>query len=119
GAHLELHLRYPERGVEVTQPALPLLQLRLEEIDGVAGARVPLGVLGQLLLEERGRVLAPYLLEHLRLELGVEHLVADEVAGVEEGGLHLELPRGQPAALADVAERVPDREAGVPERVED
>ena len=73
GPHLELHLRHPEGGVQVAEPALPLLQLRLEEVDGVAGAGVALDALGELLLEEAASAFrAPDLVEHALLELGVE-----------------------------------------------
>ena len=63
--------------------------------------------------------MAPDLLEHLRLELGVERLVASEVARVEQCGLHLHVPLRQAAALADVAQRMADDEPPVPQAVED
>ena len=39
---LNLHLRHPERGVQVAQPAQALLQLRLQQVDAVAVLGVPL-----------------------------------------------------------------------------
>src|SRR5262249_13953371 len=109
----------PERRVEVAEAALPFLQLRLQEVDGIAGPRMALTRLGELLLEEVRRVLAPDLVDHPRVELVVELRLAAEVAGVEERGLDLQVARGEPAALADVPEGVADGEPGVPERVED
>ena len=117
--HLEAHLRHPERSVEVPKAPLPFLQLGLEKIDGIPRPSVPLAVLGELLLEERGRVLGPYLLEHAGLELAVEGLVAGEVARVEDGGLDLHVARRETCRLPDVAEGVSDRQAGIPQGVED
>src|SRR5207245_7312843 len=112
-------LGHPEGGVEVAEPALPVLQLRLEEVDRVPGARVAVGVLGELLLEEGRRVLAPDLLQHAAVELGVELLVAREVACVEKRRLDLEVAPREPLALSAVAQRVAHLDPGVPDGLED
>src|SRR5579885_2703778 len=63
-AHLELDVGHPERRVQIAQAPLPVLELRLQEVDRVAEALVAARVLGELFLEERGGVLAAQLLEH-------------------------------------------------------
>ena len=114
-AHLELHLRHPERGVQVAQPAQALLQLRLQQVDAVAVLDVTLLALLQLLLEEGLAVRRPDLLDDEVREVVVRRAIAAQVARVEERRLHLEIAGRQAAALAHVAHRRPDDEARVPE----
>ncbi len=117
--HLVLHLREPHRGVDVAQAARSLLELRLEEKDRVAVALMAVAALGELLAIEARGVLLQHLGLHRLLEAGVEHVVAAQVAGVEQRRLHLQVLLRQAGAGADRAARVTDGETGVPERVED
>ena len=76
----------PEQGVEIAQAALPVLDVRLDEIARGAGPRHARIALLELGLDEfRGRALHQVLVEALR-EIGVERLVAEEKARLEQRG---------------------------------
>jgi hypothetical protein len=94
----EAHLRHPHRGVQVAETALPVLQLRLEQVDRVARLLMALLALGDLLLHEVRLVRRPDVLAHLRVELREDGLVAAEVARVEDRRLRL---RSRAAQRAD------------------
>src|SRR5205807_1692033 len=113
--HLVAHARDPERGLQVPEAALALLDVRLEQPDRAAVALAALVVLVELVGDE--------LLDAPLLELGddgaleaLEELgVAGDEPTVQERGADGVVLPGELDALLERPRGVPGFEAGVPE----
>ena len=103
--------------VQVAQPALAVLDVRLDLVARLARPAVALVALCHLGVDEGARG-AAHDLDEAALELGEELRVAVDEAGVEQRGADREVARGHLQALADGARGVPDLEAEVPQHVE-
>ncbi len=105
--------------MEVAQAALALLDVGLDQVAGGALLAMALVALGKLGGDE-GRAGS---LDHLGVEAGdqriVEGAIAPDVARLEHRGADGHVGAGEPDALVDAARGVADRQAEVPEQVED
>ena len=108
----------PEQRVEVAQPALAVLHVRLDQIARLAGAAQPLLALGKLGGDELRRGAAHDLLVEARDELVEQRAVAEQVARLEQRGADGHVGLGLADALVDRARRVADLEPHVPQAIE-
>ena len=115
----ELHLGDPERRMDVPQSAFALFDIGLEQIHRSAVAFVAFAAFRQFFTDEAVAVFFRERILDRLVEFGVERLVAAEIARIEERGSNLHVFERHAHRVGDAARRVPDREAGVPERVED
>ena len=104
--------------MQIAQPALALLELRLEQIDRVAIVAMTVAAFLELGLEELLLVAIEDLVNQRLVERRPQLLVAREKTDVEDRGLLLQIVGGRANAFAHVAHRLADREAGVPQRVQ-
>ena len=112
----EAGLGDPERALEIAQPALPGLEVRLEQEDRVAVLLPPLLELARLVRDERVGLAREQLAERPVRELGVGLRVPADEAPVEQRGADgVVLLRGARALLRG-AHRPADRELAVPEQ---
>ena len=108
----------PDQGLDVAQTALSLLDVGLEQEAGIAQLLVPLVALGELGLDEVGRVPGHDLLLVGGQELLVERQGTPDQAGLEECGPHAEVGLGELDALRHRAHGVADGEPEVEQLVE-
>ena len=109
----EVAPRDPGDGLDVAEPARPLLHVRLEVVGRVAVAEVPLALLALLGVKEP--VGGPHPGRRHRIAHLVEQLARPgQVPGFDEVGDHGEVAAGLRRALPDAAHRVPDLEPEVP-----
>ena len=108
----------PEQGLQIAQPALALLHVRLEQVAAVAGALVAGIALRQLGLDERGAARADHLVLEALLELLEQAGVAPQKARLEQIGADRQVGAGGAHAVGDRARRLAHFEAEVPEAVE-
>src|SRR6266849_10756854 len=104
--------------MKVAETALALLELGLEQVDRFAVAFVALAALLELGLEKILLVAVEDVADKRLVELGVELFVTREKARVENRGLFLEVFRRHLHTFGRVAHRLPNRQTGIPQRVQ-
>ena len=115
---LEADAGEPERRLEVAQPALRLLHVRLEQVERVAEPVAARAHLRELVREELVHLRLGEAVQLLPLELPEERAVAGEEAQVEQRGARRVVLRRELIAGAQVPDGVAHLELQVPERVE-
>ena len=106
----------PVEGVEVAQPALAFLDIRLDDIAAVAEAQMPLVALGQFPLGEFRAGLLHQLLGEAGAELPVKSGFAPEEARLQQARADRGVPAGEAEAFLDRTGGMADLEARVPEQ---
>src|ERR1700732_2822436 len=104
--------------MKVAETTLALLELGFEQVDRFAIAFVALAALFELGLEKILLVAVENVADKRLVELGVELFVTGEKTRVEDRGLFLEVFRRPFHAFGRVAHRMPDRQTGIPQRVQ-
>src|SRR6185369_4935480 len=113
---MEAHLRDPERRFQISEAALPVLQIWLEEEDRVAellAARAQLPGLG---LDEAVRVTGALLDQQRAIGPRPQAAVAGDPPGVEEGGPEIRVLARGGAGLGEGADAPAEVDARIPER---
>ena len=116
---LVFYAGHPQRGVEIAKSALPFLELRLLEVDGVTERRMARLSLGELVTKKTLGRLLQYVPALRPVELLGELTIATEKSGVEQCGLHREVPRGQTRTVSNVSNGMADLRSRIPEHIED
>src|SRR5262249_41744860 len=111
--------RDPEQRMQVSQPALAFLDVRLELVTAVADALVAYVSLGELSLHELRRTALDDLCIKTPPELVEERLLAPQIARFEQRGADRQIGFGLAQAFRDRPRRVPDLEAEVPQEIEE
>ena len=109
----------PEEGLKIPQPALALLDVRLQDVAGIAHPFVARVALRELLFDELGSGNGNHFVHELGFELVVKVPVAPQPAGLEQAGPNGQVRFGQTDAVVRRAGGVSDLEAHVPKHVED
>ena len=108
----------PEQGIEIAQSAFAILDVGLDQIAALADLHVARVALIELVGNEATRIL----FDDLTAEVGHQPLkqphVATDEAGLEDGSENRIVGFRQPDAFIDVAGRMADLLARIPERVE-
>ncbi len=108
----------PEQRLQVAQPALAVLDVRLDEVAAFADLAVALVALGELGLRIFGAGALHHFLVEAVDQLVAERPVAPHVAGFQDRGADRHVGARQPQALVDVAGGVADLQPHVPQHVE-
>jgi hypothetical protein len=116
GPRLETDLGHPERGLEVPQPALPLLHVGLEQEDRVPELLAPGTELVRLGLDEGVGVAGPLLGDQRAIRTSPEPAVAGDAPGVEQRGAEIAVLARRAGRLGQGAHAPAEVDAGVPER---
>ncbi len=104
----------PEERVQIPQPALTLLDVRLELVTAVADALVTRVALGELGFDELRRGAAHDVGIKAPFELAEEYLLAPQKARLEQPGADRQIGLGLAQTFLDRARRLPDLQAEVP-----
>ncbi len=108
----------PEQGVQVSEPALALLDIGFELIAAVADAAMALVALGELGLDELRRGAACDLAVEALLELAEQRFLTPQITRLEQAGADRQIRFRLAQALLDRARRLPDPELEVPQQIE-
>ncbi len=107
----------PEQGLQIPEPALALLDVRLEQIAAVARTLMARVALGELGFEEHPAPAAHHLGLEAAPELREERRIAPEKARFEQARADLQVGAGEARAFGDRARRLADLEPEIPEPV--
>ncbi len=111
-------LRQPEQRVEVPEPALALLDVRLELVTAVADTPMPFVALGELGFDELRCCAAHDFGVKTPFELVKERLLAPQVARLEQPCANGQIGFGLSQAFRDRAGRLTDLYSEIPQQVE-
>src|SRR6516164_2445965 len=104
----------PEQRVQISEPTLALLDVRLELVTAVADPLVPRVALRELAFDELRCSAAHDVRIKPALEISEERLFSPKIACLEQPGADRQIGFGLAQAFFDRACRVPDLEAKVP-----
>src|SRR5260370_29058787 len=110
---------YPKQCVQVSEPALTLLDVGLELVTAVADSLVPRIPFGELACDELRRTTLYDVRIKASFEFIEEGLFAPYVARLQQSGADRQIGSGLTEAFVDGPGRLPDLEAKVPQQIKE